>query len=114
MQGLKTASPREQELIDYINEKLSPLCAVYHYPYGVEVYPTVEDAEKDLEEGSWGYQLLDTGDDDYSMAEAIRGGLNGDRLEDVTEELWERLYAKIEEFTKENAKRTELQVEHGR
>ena len=107
-------SKHEQELIDYINEKLSPLCAVYHYPYGVEVYPTVKDAEKDLEEGSWGYQLLDTGDDDYSMAEAIRGGLNGDRLEDVTEELWERLYAKIEEFTKENAKRKELQVEHGR
>ena len=57
--------------------------------------------------------MLIVSDSDTSMAPILYDNYNENRVQDISEKMWERLYAKIEEFTNENAKRKELQVEHG-
>lgn len=94
-------SKREQELIDYINNKMFPIYAEYEKGFGVVIYPSAGDAAFDDDWSKW---VLTVGDDDTSMATILYDDFNEDRVQDVPEKMWERLYAKIEEFTKENAK----------
>lgn len=108
------ASKHEQELIDYINDKMFPLYAEYDKAYGVTIYPSAGKLALDHSWDTFDNWLLIVSDGDTSMAAIFYYNFNEDRVQDVPEKMWERLYAKIEEFTKENAKRKELQVEHGR
>ena len=105
------ASKHEQELIDYINDKMFPLYAEYDKAFGVVIYPDASGPTDDL---AWNKWVLIVGDSDTSMAPILYDNYNENRVQDISEKMWERLYAKIEEFTNENAKRKELQVEHGR
>lgn len=96
------ASKHEQELIDYINNKMFPIYAEWSKGAGVCIYAKAEDSV--LDEG-WNHVLINVADDDTSMAAALYNNFfNEDRIQDIPEKMWKRLYAKIEEFTKENAK----------
>lgn len=95
------ASKHEQELIDYINDKMFPLYAEYDKAFGVIIYPDAPDPTDDL---AWNEWVLTVSDNDTSMAPILYDNYNENRVQDMPEKMWERLYAKIEEFTKENAK----------
>lgn len=96
------ASKHEQELIDYINSKMFPLYAEWSNGAGVCIYSNAGDAAFD--EG-WDHVLINIADDDTSMVTVLYNNFfNEERIQDIPEKMWERLYAKIEEFTKENAK----------
>lgn len=96
------ASKHEQELIDYINDRMFPLYAEFDKSFGVCIYPGAGDAAFD--EG-WDHVLINVADDDTDMAAILYDNLfNEDRVQDVPKNIWNRLYKKLEEFTKENAK----------
>lgn len=96
------ASKHEQELIDYINDKMFPIYAEWSKGAGVCIYANAGDV---LFDEGWNHVLINVADDDTSMAKVLYNNFfNEDRIQDIPEKMWVRLYSKIEEFTKENAK----------
>lgn len=96
-------SKHEQQLIDYINGKMFPLYAEYDKAFGVVIYPSAGKRFTDHIWGSFDSWLLIVSDSDTSMAAIFYYNFNENQAQDVPLKLWERLYAKLKEFVRENA-----------
>lgn len=96
MQELETVSPREQEFASFVNFCLPGLYAEATPKYGVTIYlldPEDVDCDDDL---------LTVSDEDTDMASVIYDNFNAAKVQDISEQLWSRLYRKVEEFVEEN------------
>lgn len=98
MQELKTASPREQEFASFVNYCLPGLYAEATSKYGVTIYLL------DPEDVECNDDLITVNDEDTDMASVIYGNFNAAKVQDISEQLWSRLYRMIEEFVEENRK----------
>lgn len=98
MQELMINKTREQELADSINDRFQQLYAEVSKRDGVTVYLLDPD---DVERHD---DLITVSDEDTDMASVIYGNFNAERVQDISEPLWSRLYRMIEEFVEENRK----------
>lgn len=98
MPELTVQKTREQELADSINDCFPKLYAEVSKKYGVTVYLLGPDDVECRDD------LIVVSDKDTDMASVIYDNFNAEKVQDISEPVWSRLYAKIEQFTKENAK----------
>ncbi|MGM9908017.1 hypothetical protein [Limosilactobacillus sp.] len=101
-------SNHELDLMNYINSNLHPLCAIYEPGYGVAIYPSADAEAIDTKRLNYAVEVRD---DDTDMALLIYSGFNSDRIGDIDEEVWCRLYEKLEKFVIENLLREAKRME---
>lgn len=98
MQKLAINKTREQKLADSINGCFQRLYAEVSKKYGVTVYLLDPDDVECRDD------LIVVSDKDTDMASVIYDNFNAEKVQNISEQLWSRLYRKLEDFIKENRK----------
>jgi hypothetical protein len=96
MQKLAINKTREQKLADSINGCFQRLYAEVSKKYGVTVYLLDPDDVECRDD------LIVVSGEDTDMASVIYDNFNAAKVQDISEQLWSRLYRKVEEFVEEN------------
>lgn len=98
MQKSMINKTREHQLADSINGNFQQLYAEVSKKYGVTVYLLDPDGVECHDD------LIVVSDKDTDMASVIYDNFNAEKVQDISEPVWSRLYRMIEEFVEKNRK----------
>lgn len=98
MKKITSKKAREQKLADSINNSFPKLYAEVSKKFGVTVY-LLDPGDVECQD-----DLIVVSDKDTDMASVIYDNFNAEKVQDISEPLWSRLYRKVEDFIKENRK----------
>lgn len=98
MPELTVEKTREQKLADSINDCFPKLYAEVSKKSGVTVYLLDPDDVECHDD------LIVVSDKDTDMASVIYDNFNAEKVQDISEPVWSRLYRMIEEFVEKNRK----------